>query len=234
VLTPLDNTVQVQRSDQVYYPRTLSLSATSRDSRFRNQVRDRDRRCVISGQVIPERDIQDGYWGGLQAAHIFPLALDHLFNSLGYNNLITHNVPPGVNSPQNGILLRSDLHEYWVCYAFTVNPDNGYAIQSFRESAWPYHGHILHPGCRQQGSPLRVLDPLLRWHFEQAVLFNMRGAAEQVFEFDFPPGTDMMGEIRAGPRAAERMEAELFNRLYGWREVQSLEHDRTSPALTSC
>jgi hypothetical protein len=71
---------------------------------------------------------------------------------------------------------------------------------------------------------LRVIDPLLRWHFEQAVLFNMRG--ESTFEFDFPPGTDMMGEIRAAPRAAERMEAELFTRLYGWQKEQSLEHDR--------
>ena len=46
----------------------------------------------------------------------------------------------------------------------------------------------------------------------------MRGAAEPTFEFDFPPGTDMMGEIRAAPRAAERMEAELFTRLYGWQK----------------
>ena len=41
----------------------------------------------------------------------------------------------------------------------------------------------------------------------------MRGAGEPVFEFDFPPGTDMMGEILGGPRAAERMEFELFSRL---------------------
>jgi hypothetical protein len=41
----------------------------------------------------------------------------------------------------------------------------------------------------------------------------MRGAGEPVFEIDFPPGLDMMGEIISGPRAAERMEFELFSRF---------------------
>ena len=57
------------------------------------------------------------------------------------------------------------------------------------------------------------MDQLLRWHFRQAVLANMRGAGEPVFECDFPAGSDMVGEIVAGPRAAERMEFELFSRL---------------------
>lgn len=59
----------------------------------------------------------------------------------------------------------------------------------------------------------RPPDALLRWHFEQAVLCNVRGAGERVPEFDFPPGSDMMGEILAGPKAQERMEFELFTRL---------------------
>lgn len=41
----------------------------------------------------------------------------------------------------------------------------------------------------------------------------MRGAGEPIFENDFPPGTDMVGEIMSGPRAGERMEFELFARL---------------------
>jgi hypothetical protein len=36
----------------------------------------------------------------------------------------------------------------------------------------------------------------------------MRGAGEPVFEHDFPPGTDMMKEIREGPLAQERFELE--------------------------
>ena len=61
--------------------------------------------------------------------------------------------------------------------------------------------------------PHRPVDQLLRWHFRQAVFANMRGAGEPIFEVDFPPGSDMMGEIMSGPKAAERMEFELFSRL---------------------
>lgn len=61
--------------------------------------------------------------------------------------------------------------------------------------------------------PSRPADQLLRWHFRQAVLANMRGVGEPIFENDFPPGTDMAGEIRNGSKPAERMEFELFSRF---------------------
>jgi hypothetical protein len=61
--------------------------------------------------------------------------------------------------------------------------------------------------------PQRPPDELFRWHFRQAVLINMRGAGEPIFEHDFPPGSDMIGSILRGPKAAERMEFELFNRM---------------------
>jgi hypothetical protein len=41
----------------------------------------------------------------------------------------------------------------------------------------------------------------------------MRGAGEPVFENDFPPGSDIVGDVLSGPKAAERMEFELFSRL---------------------
>lgn len=41
----------------------------------------------------------------------------------------------------------------------------------------------------------------------------MKGAGECFFVTDFPPGSDIMGQITSGPRAAERMEFELFGRL---------------------
>lgn len=62
-------------------------------------------------------------------------------------------------------------------------------------------------------NPQRPVDQLLRWHFRQAVLVNMKGAGEPVFEHDFPPGSDMIGSILMGPKAAKRMEFELFNRM---------------------
>ncbi len=41
----------------------------------------------------------------------------------------------------------------------------------------------------------------------------MKGAGEPVFEHDFPPGSDIVGNILRGLKAAERMEFELFSRL---------------------
>jgi hypothetical protein len=34
-----------------------------------------------------------------------------------------------------------------------------------------------------------------------------------MFEHELPPGSDIMGDIRDGPKAGERMEFELFSRL---------------------
>ena len=65
----------------------------------------------------------------------------------------------------------------------------------------------------------RPVDQLLRWHFRQAVLTNMKGPGEPRFEHDFPPGSDIVGDIIRGPKAAERMEFELFNRLAAQVEV---------------
>lgn len=62
-------------------------------------------------------------------------------------------------------------------------------------------------------NPHRPVDQVLRWHFRQAVLANMRGAGEPCFETDFPSGSDMIGEIMGGAKAAERMEFELFARF---------------------
>ena len=71
--------------------------------------------------------------------------------------------------------------------------------------------------------PQRPIDGLLRWHFRQAVLTNMKAGGEARFEHDFPPGSDMMGHILRGPRAAERMEFELFGRLAAQVEIDFSE-----------
>jgi hypothetical protein len=81
-------------------------------------------------------------------------------------------------------------------------------------------GRFLDPACRNPEDPRRVSDQLLRWHFRQSVLANVRGAGEPIFEQDFPPGTDMMKEIREGPYAQERFERELAARF---RETEGKE-----------
>ena len=45
----------------------------------------------------------------------------------------------------------------------------------------------------------------------------MKGAGQPIFEHDFPPGSDMLDEIRSGPMGAERMEFELYNRLTAYQ-----------------
>ena len=52
----------------------------------------------------------------------------------------------------------------------------------------------------------------MRWHFEQAVLANMKGVGQKPWEFDFGEGDEIEG-IMADEDAAERMELELFTRL---------------------
>jgi hypothetical protein len=47
----------------------------------------------------------------------------------------------------------------------------------------------------------------------------MRGAGEPRFEHDFPPGSDIVGDILYGLKPAERMEVKLFNRLAAQVEV---------------
>jgi len=69
----------------------------------------------------------------------------------------------------------------------------------------------------------RPVDELLRWHFRQAVLTDVKGAGEPVFEHDFPPGSGIVGDILRGPRFAERMEFELFGCLAAQIEVDSYE-----------
>ncbi len=74
-------------------------------------------------------------------------------------------------------------------------------------------GRVLDPICCKPDNPDSVSDEVLRWHFRQSVLANMRGAGEPVFETDFPPGTDMMATLRAEPYGKERFEMKLTSRL---------------------
>lgn len=69
------------------------------------------------------------------------------------------------------------------------------------------------PNQKSSNNPQSPPGKLFRWHVRQAILIHTGGAGEPIFEHEFPSGSDMMGRIRRGPRAAERMEAELFGRL---------------------
>lgn len=92
---------------------------------------------------------------------------------------------------------------------------DGYIITYFAPDVFGYDGKTLNTVCRAPTDPNRVYDELLRWHFRQSILANMRGAGASLFEHDFPPGTDMLGELRAEPHGRLQLELELFSRLRG-------------------
>lgn len=75
---------------------------------------------------------------------------------------MAYNHPLGINSPQNGVLLKTDIHSLWDSYDIYVNPDNGYRVQGFHPVANEFHGNILHVVCRQQADQLAITNTLLR------------------------------------------------------------------------
>ncbi|KAG0127173.1 hypothetical protein HOY82DRAFT_82038 [Tuber indicum] len=207
-------------TDETPLIRTTSLPFGTRVASFRDAVRDRDRRCIISGW--PARLSQFGNWTGFETAHIFPLAHEEYWNDHKYSRWIT--IPPAIesdgsiNSVQNGILVTSVMRDFFESYDLTINPDDNYKIVFFTPDSLDYHfaGHHLDQSFLD--NPFRPVDQLLRWHFRQAVLVNMKGAGEPCFETDFPPGSDFVGEIMSGFKGGERMEFELFSRFNAIRD----------------
>ena len=87
----------------------------------------------------------------------------------------------------------------------------------FTKDVFAVDGRTLEAVCRDTEEAHRVSDELLRWHFRQSVLANMKGTGEPVFEHDFVD-KDMVKEISEGPYAKERFELELSARLHGVSE----------------
>ncbi|KAG0123251.1 hypothetical protein HOY82DRAFT_575160 [Tuber indicum] len=205
----------IRITDRVALTRTPSFASGPRVASFLDAVRERDRGCVITGR--PARLAHLGKWGCFEAAHIFPLGYEQYWNENGYGRLIS--IPPkcdsdgSINSVQNGLTLAGDMHHYFASYDIAINPDDNYKIVSFTPELSDYGVAGHHLSQTFIDNPLRPLDELLRWHFQQAVLVNMKGAGEPCFETEFPPGSDIMCEIMRGSNASERMQFELFSRF---------------------
>ncbi|KAG0128371.1 hypothetical protein HOY82DRAFT_489232 [Tuber indicum] len=206
-------------TDEVPLTRTTSVASGTRIESFRDSVRSRDRGCVLTRAKAVMAHF--GYWTGFEATHIFPLAYEEHWNRCNYDRWIT--TPPAnesdgsINSLQNGILLRSDMREYFDNYHLAIDPDDNYKIVCFSPAPVPYNiaGRSLDPTFLN--NTLRPSAVLLRWHFRQAVLTNVKGQGEPCFETDLPPGSDIMGKIMGGPKSRERMEFELFSRFNSQR-----------------
>ena len=112
-------------NDEPWLVRTISLSTGTRIGAFRDAVRDRDRRCVVTGR--PAHRAEYDIWWGFEAAHIFPLAYEGHWKDNDYRHWIT--IPAAtesagtINSVQNGMLLESAIHQLFDGYDFSINPD---------------------------------------------------------------------------------------------------------------
>ncbi|KAK9384989.1 hypothetical protein V1515DRAFT_617691 [Lipomyces mesembrius] len=177
-------------TDAPYYQRSSSAMSSLSSS-------DRDRRCVITGLAMTQRELVLQRWTKYEAAHTFPVALESIFQNYNFAELTVLDERDGsVNSPQNGLLLQR------------LN-----TIFCFLDDSLGLAGRQLDPVCRDPGQPHHVNDNVLFWHFQQAVLANMRAAGEPIFDEDIPPGSDTMNAILSGPVPGERMEFELSKRL---------------------
>lgn len=116
-------TGRIEVNNEPWVHRIITHSISGRDLAFRDGIRARDGRCVISG-VVNARAPFD-IWSGFEAAYIFPFESESYWAERNYGRWI-RDVTPGVakiNSPQNGFLLRRDIHTDFDNYLVSVNPD---------------------------------------------------------------------------------------------------------------
>ena len=115
---------QIHISNEIWLHRVISYSVSGRDDSFRNGIRARDGKCVISG--IKNMSTA-GNWTAFEAAHIFPLELENLWLEFNYGRWVDDIDDDAgiskINSCQNGLLLRSDVHKMFDQYLLSVNPD---------------------------------------------------------------------------------------------------------------
>ena len=111
-------------TNELWLARINSFALSGREDKFTAEVRARDKKCVITGSSL---GAQWGVWAGLDAAHVFPLEKESLWQHFGYSRWIT-NMDDSVgvskiNSSQNGLLLSKTVHDLFDQYLLSVNPD---------------------------------------------------------------------------------------------------------------
>ena len=121
-LTQVDDIIV---SDEPWVHRLITHSESGREDSFRDGIRDRDGKCVISG--LENTASSFNIWTSFQAAHIFPLESESYWNETNLGRWITDmdNMTgvSKINSCQNGFLLQSGIHNAFDEYLISVNPD---------------------------------------------------------------------------------------------------------------
>jgi hypothetical protein len=116
---------RIRVSNEPWVARVISHDISGREDSFRHGVRARDGKCVISGAV--NKGAVWNIWSGFQACHVFPLEKESLWVESDYGRWITDmdNVVgvSKINSIQNRLLMRADLHIDFDNYLVSINPD---------------------------------------------------------------------------------------------------------------
>lgn len=116
---------KIHLSEEEFVFRIMSRSLSNRRKNFRDRVRTRDRKCVLSGTEYAESDD----WDMWQAAHIFPYANEQYWRDHNFRSWITDMDPSAgeskIHSVQNGLLMRPHCHNNFDLYRVAVNPDVG-------------------------------------------------------------------------------------------------------------
>ncbi|KAF7982885.1 hypothetical protein HWV62_25130 [Athelia sp. TMB] len=133
---------------------------------------------------------------------------------------LSHQGPSSLNSIQNGLLLRSHIHDLFDAYAFGINPDNEYSIIAFTTTAQDdgLDGRQLWINGRVERK-YQPSDVVLREHFKQCVLANVKGAGMRIEDLMDPSDEHDLSQFsRWGERmdcgGKSRFELELGSRLY--------------------
>ncbi|KAF8121088.1 hypothetical protein EV363DRAFT_1458357 [Boletus edulis] len=202
-------------------PRNPTFSNTPlRAHHYRTRGRARDGKCLITG-------LQTQTYSRFKVAHIFPRAHDVEWVRKGYPSKITDAAdeacvggPTKIDSVQNLVTLRGDLHDAWDNYEFGVDPNNNYRITAFTNGNADINGLYLQLDHIQDPN-LRPLDELFIDHFMQGIFKHMRGAAEPEWTYEdyddvFGSGSfDMSNPKVWGTREGkERFELALADRLF--------------------
>jgi hypothetical protein len=135
---------EIQVNNEPWIQRIISYNVSGREGAFRDGIRSRDGKCVISGMV--KRSKSDN-WTMFEAAHVFPLEKEGLWTQCNHGRWITgideekerlriqYNYGrwitdiddsvgiSKINSLQNGLLFRADIHGAFDQYLISVNPD---------------------------------------------------------------------------------------------------------------
>lgn len=111
-------------TDDICVQRIISYTESALSSTFRDGVRARDGKCVLTGVVNQGASLDD--WTGFEAAYIFPIEKETLWNEYNFSRWIPNTTgchSAAINSIQNGMLMTRTMHSVFDNYLVSVNPD---------------------------------------------------------------------------------------------------------------